>query len=108
MNNIKKLRQKHNILQTKLAYDLNLTQEAISSYETERVTPSAEILIKLSKYFYTSIDYILCLTEIELPIDKLIQDNLSQKTLSLISKFDNLREIDQSHVESYINFLETK
>ena len=42
MNNIKNLRTKKNILQTKLALDLNLTQEAISSYETERVTPSAE------------------------------------------------------------------
>ena len=48
MNNIKELRKQRDILQTKLALDLNLTQEAISSYETERVTPSADVLIKLA------------------------------------------------------------
>ena len=53
MNNIKELRKQRDILQTKLALDLNLTQEAISSYETERVTPSADVLIKLADYFNT-------------------------------------------------------
>ena len=68
MNNIIELRIQREILKREQALDLNLTQEAISSYETERVTPSADVLIKLADYFNTNIDYLLCRTKYNLPI----------------------------------------
>lgn len=105
MNNIKKLRAKKGILQTKLAMDMNLTQEAISSYETERVTPSAEILIKLADYFNTNIDYILCRTKYSLPINKLKPKNISDQHFLLLSKICELSEVNQMKVESYIDGL---
>lgn len=108
MNNIKKIRKEHNVLQKKLAYDLNLTQEAISSYETGRVTPSAEILIKLAKYFDTSIDYILCITEHDVPVSKLKPNDISKDLFQLVTKISKLSDLDRSHVESYLNFLSNK
>ena len=108
MNNIKKLRTKKNILQTKLALDLNLTQEAISSYETERVTPSADILIKLADYFNTNIDYLLCRTNYNLPIDELKPNNISDSQFNLLNKFNKLSIIDQARVDAYITALVDK
>ena len=108
MNNIKNLRTKNNFLQTKLALDLNLTQEAISSYETERVTPSADILIKLSEYFNTNIDYILCRTTYDLPINDLKPTNITDSQFQLLTKINKLSDIDQAKVEAYIDGLNSK
>lgn len=108
MNNIKNLRNKRNILQTKLALDLNLTQEAISSYETERVTPSADILIKLADYFNTNIDYLLCRTPYSLPISDLKPNNISDSQFQLLMKINNLSAIDIAKVEGYIDGLNSK
>lgn len=108
MNNIKQLRTRKNILQTKLALDLNLTQEAISSYETERVTPSADILIKLADYFNTNIDYILCRTTYDLPINDLKPNNITDTQFQLLSKINKLSNIEQAKVEAYIDGLNSK
>lgn len=108
MNNIKQLRTKKNILQTKLALDLNLTQEAISSYETERVTPSADILIKLADYFNTSIDYILCRTNYDLPISDIKPNNMTDSQFKLLTKINKLSNIDQEKVEAYIDGLNSR
>lgn len=105
MNNIKNLRKKKNILQTKLAIDLNLTQEAISSYETERVTPSADILIKLANYFNTSIDYLLCRTDYDLPIDDIKPANIDNEQFALLLKINKLSKNNISKVEGYIDGL---
>lgn len=108
MNNIKNLRTKKNILQTKLALDINLTQEAISSYETERVTPSADILIRLADYFNTNIDYILCRTTYDLPISDLKPNNITDSQFQLLAKINKLSNIDQAKVEAYIDGLNSK
>ncbi len=105
MNNIKKLRTKRNILQTKLALDLNLTQEAISSYETERVTPSADILIKLADYFHTNIDFLLCRTNYDLPINEIKPNNISEFQFEILNKISKLSSIDQARVDAYITAL---
>lgn len=108
MNNIKELRKKKNILQTKLALDLNLTQEAISSYETERVTPSADILIKLADYFNTSIDYLLCRTNYDLPISELKPNNFTNEQFDLLLKINKLSKNDILQVKGYIDGLNDK
>lgn len=105
MNRIKELRKQKGILQTKLAIDLNLTQEAISSYETERVTPSADVLIKLANYFNTNIDYILCRTEYNLPIEDIKPTNINNNQFNLLIKINKLPEIDIAKVEGYIDAL---
>ena len=108
MNNIKELRKKRNILQTKLALDLNLTQEAISSYETERVTPSADVLIKLADYFNTNIDYLLCRTNYNLPIADIKPTNIGEEQFQLLTKINKLSKIDIAKVEGYIDSLNSK
>ncbi len=108
MNNIKNLRNKKNLLQQKVALDLNLTQEAISSYETERVIPNAEILIKLADYFNTNIDYLLCRTKYDLPIESIKPTNINDKQFQLLTKINKLSAVDQAKVEAYIDGLNSK
>lgn len=108
MNNIKDLRKQRDILQTKLALDLNLTQEAISSYETERVTPSDDVLIKLADYFNTNIDYLLCRTTYNLPIKDIKPNNINDEQFQLLLKYNNLSKSDKAKVEGYIDGLNSK
>ena len=56
MNNLKNIREKRNINQLKLAMEIEISQEAISKYETNRAMPSSNVLIKLANYFNCSID----------------------------------------------------
>lgn len=104
-NNIKTLRTKKNILQTKMALDLKLSQEAISSYETGRVTPSADILILIADYFNTNIDYLLCRTPYDLPITDLKPNNITDKQFQLLTKINKLSAKDQELANAYITAL---
>lgn len=48
---IKKIRQDHSLSQKQLAIILGCTQECISNWERRLYKPSADLLIKLIKYF---------------------------------------------------------
>lgn len=56
---IKRLRKNANLTQTELAEKLGLQFSAISKYENELVPLPQENLLKLSKIFSVSTDYIL-------------------------------------------------
>ncbi|QKY68256.1 helix-turn-helix transcriptional regulator [Lentibacillus sp. CBA3610] len=57
--NIKFLREQHNWTQEKLAYQLNISRYVVIRWETNRVTPDLESLIKLSELFDVTIDHIV-------------------------------------------------
>lgn len=59
MIGLKEIRKKKNINQQKLAFDLSISREAISMYENGKRSPNTEMLVKLSKYFNVSIDYLI-------------------------------------------------
>lgn len=60
---IRNLREDHDLTQTVLASYLHISQRAYSRYETgERGIPT-ETLILLAKYYRTSVDYLLGLTD---------------------------------------------
>lgn len=58
-NNIKKLREEMGSTQKQLADYLNVTRSTYSYYESGKNFPSIQSLIKLSKIFGVSCDYIL-------------------------------------------------
>jgi DNA-binding XRE family transcriptional regulator len=51
MNIIAKHRKKHNMSQKALAREVGLSQQAISKYEREIVTPPVDIAKKIGKLF---------------------------------------------------------
>lgn len=104
-NNLKQIRNSKNLLQTKVAMDLNITQETISSYETGRVFPSSDMLIKLANYYNTSIDYLLCRTKYNLPIDAIKPNNITDTDFILLNKINQLSAINKAKAEAYIDGL---
>ena len=59
MKGLKEIRKQRNLNQQKVALDLNISREALSHYECGTRNPSLDMLIKFSKYFNVSIDYLI-------------------------------------------------
>ena len=57
--NLKAIREDRDIKQKDVAKILNVSQNTYSQYETGVIALTAEVLIKLSKYYGVSIDYLL-------------------------------------------------
>ena len=60
--NIYELRLSFNWTQVQLAQKLGVTKQTVSNWENDNIQPSIEMLIKLSKIFNVSTDYLLGLT----------------------------------------------
>ena len=56
---LREIRKSRNISQTKLAIDLNTTQNTISRGENGLREPGIEELIRIADYFNVSLDYLL-------------------------------------------------
>lgn len=107
-NNLKQIRLSKNLKQTKVAMDLNTTQETISSYETGRIFPNADMLIALADYYNTSIDYILCRTNFDMPINTIKPNNISDTDFMLLNKINKLSNTNKAKAEGYIDGLSDK
>jgi transcriptional regulator with XRE-family HTH domain len=56
---IKSLRLSYNLSQVQLAGELNESKQTISNWEDNNILPSIEMLIKISRFFAVSTDYLL-------------------------------------------------
>ena len=62
MNNLKFMRKNYNLTQKELAERIDINQSSISRWESGECIPDIDTLIKLSKFYKTSIDYLLGLS----------------------------------------------
>ncbi len=60
---LKELREENNISQKEIADFLNVKQNTYSQYETGKRQLPIDVLIKLSKFYKTTTDYILGLED---------------------------------------------
>lgn len=60
---LKELRKEQKLLQKQVATDLGVTQVCIAKWETGNREPSLDMLIKISKYFGVTTDYLLGLED---------------------------------------------
>ena len=49
--------------QVQLAQKLSISKQTVSNWENENIQPSIEMLVRLSKLFHTSTDYLLGLSD---------------------------------------------
>ena len=61
--NLRAIREDRDIKQKDIAKVLNVSQNTYSQYETGVIALTADVLIKLSKYYEVSIDYLLDQTD---------------------------------------------
>lgn len=60
---LRDLREDHDLLQKGIAQMLGISQQYYSEYESGHKTIPVNYLIELAKYYHTSIDYIVGLTD---------------------------------------------
>lgn len=74
--------------QVQLARKLNITKQTVSNWENDNIQPSIDMLIKLSKVFNVSTDYLLGLT----PTNSINVDGLPTEFVShIIQLIDDYR-----------------
>ena len=64
---IRDLREDRDLLQKDLAAYLNCTQVCYSYYEIGRRDIPTDVLIRLARFYHTSVDYLLGLTDVTVP-----------------------------------------
>ncbi len=69
-NRIKDIREDRDVNQATLAEYLGVHQTTYSSYEIGKLSLTADVLVKLAKYYDTSVDYLLGLTDEVKPYSK--------------------------------------
>ena len=67
---LKELREDNDIKQQTVADYLHIRQNTYSQYESGKRQLSIDVLIKLSKFYNVSTDYILGLTDTKQPVSK--------------------------------------
>ena len=70
MKNIKLIRVTKDYTQLKVQMDTGISQSILSKYEHGDLMPTSENLIILAKYYNTSVDYLLDLTDEQKPYPK--------------------------------------
>ena len=68
MNRLRDLREDADLTQTQVAQFLGMSQTGYSKYETGENDIPTRVLVELAKFYHTSIDYILCVSDRRTPI----------------------------------------
>lgn len=70
---LKGLREDKDLTQLELAEALSITRTAIANYEAGFREPDIAQLVKIADYFDTTLDYLLCRTNLKLSFKKLYE-----------------------------------
>lgn len=63
MERLRDIREDNDLKQSDVAKLLNVTQQTYSRYETGEISIDKDSLIKLARFYHTSVDYLLELTD---------------------------------------------
>lgn len=96
---IKELRLENHLTQSVLGEYLGANQTTLSKIENGASVPDAMLLVDLSKFFRTSTDYILCLSDERKGADILLADHIHnlkkyQRLISLYRKMNDKQQED--------------
>ena len=99
---LQQLRRKNNLTQSDIAKVLGLKPTAISNYESKRNEPSIKNLIALSRFFDVSCDYLLGVTDSNLPAEKQVLDN---DVVEFVDLYKQLTHKSTYEIKSYMQYL---
>lgn len=103
MDNLKEIREKKNLTQTRLSIEIEVSQEVISHYEIGESKPNIDNLIKLADYFRCSTDYLLNRTDNPVMVNDIDKNNA--ETADIIYKYNCLSDENKKHFNKYLEFL---
>jgi transcriptional regulator with XRE-family HTH domain len=82
MQNLKHLRQQHNLSQQKLADCLHLSQQTIYKYENGLAEPDFGTLTQMADFFQTSVDYLIGYSQDSRRLQPYVETALNDQELS--------------------------
>lgn len=95
---LSELRKDKGLTQKELAKILSVSENSISLYERNIITPDDDMKIKIANYFNVSIDYLLGMTRTPSPI----------KSKPKMIYFDNLPEKANAELEKFLKYFKKK
>ena len=98
-NRIKNLREEKKMTQIRLSTELEVTQETVSAYEIGKHQPSVKSLLKMAALFNASLDYIMGLSDIRLPMK---EDGLPENEVAALSLFRGLSNAQQDRAMAFM------
>lgn len=96
-----KLRKDANLSKKELTDKLNIKYTTYANYESGIREPNSDFLIKISKFYDVSIDYILGLTKIKSYSSQNM--NLSEEDLYFIKKYKKLDDYSKEIINTLID-----
>lgn len=101
--NLKKLRNEMGISQQQLADVIGLSQQSINKYENHAVEPDISTLIALSKFFNTSIDFLVGNTDVDRVIENVKRYDLNAEEEKLVGKYRKLGKKEKESIKLIID-----
>jgi len=95
---IKLLRKENSWSQKELSKKINTDTRQISLYENNKVAPSADTIVRISKVFNVSIDYLL--------IDDIVRRPLNVKDESIFERIQMIELLTEEEKQSVYNIID--
>lgn len=115
MNRIKELRKSKNMTQTDLAKLLNVKQNTISNWESERTEIDKSSLLFMCDYFGVSVDYLLGRTDptpetsnSDTPTDLEMPAELESVRMAFYGGPSNLSQKSLQDIAEYVKFIQER
>lgn len=104
MNHIREYRLREGLTQVEMAKAMNISQGALSGYETGRWEPDMETMIRIAKYFNASLDDLFGPRED-------VKDKptgISDVEFALSGEIHDLTDEEKADLLDYLRFLKSK
>lgn len=107
---LKQLREEKGVNRENIAELLSISYSSIAKYEINERFPDKESLIKLSRFFNVSIDYLLGVTDIREPLEEIIKKGqVTVKPPSDIEKlYESLPAEEKKQFKDFGEFLKVR
>jgi transcriptional regulator with XRE-family HTH domain len=111
MQRLKELRAEKGLTQAELASVLSLNQTAVGKYERGQLEPTFETLMKLSRFFEVSIDYLIGNSD---DFGNVIvagsspRDEMTADERTLLADFRTLPDGERAQALAYVEYLAEK
>ncbi len=99
---LKRLRSKNNMTKEELAGKLNVSEDVVEKLETGERKPDYKIVNKVANCFNVTVDYLLCNTDKENPVDKKVIKLVEE---GFVEKLVDLTEEQRDKILEYAAFL---
>ena len=106
--NLKKLRQKRDITQVRLATEIGLSQESISSFESNGTNMKLEYLVRIADFLNTTVDYIIERTNNDAPLREVINNINDENQNQLLNNYSQLNNLQRKDLIWYSEALKNK